>query len=76
MSGARPSRVLLLRHAETASPNVFHGAESDVGLSERGLRECRLTPPSSESIFFCCLIWTLIGPNRAPGNPRRLRSLG
>jgi broad specificity phosphatase PhoE len=31
-----PTRVLLLRHAETADPLIFHGAESDVGLSERG----------------------------------------
>lgn len=30
------TRVLLLRHAETSQPGVFHGAESDVGLSERG----------------------------------------
>lgn len=30
------TRVLLLRHAETSDPSVFHGAESDVGLSERG----------------------------------------
>ena len=30
------TRVLLLRHAETADPLIFHGAESDVGLSERG----------------------------------------
>src|SRR5262249_28814457 len=34
-----PTRVYLLRHAETADPTVFHGAESDVGLSERGLRQ-------------------------------------
>jgi probable phosphoglycerate mutase len=34
-----PTRVLLLRHAETANPLVFHGAESDVGLSERGQRQ-------------------------------------
>jgi broad specificity phosphatase PhoE len=27
----------LLRHAETADPDRFHGAESDVGLGERGL---------------------------------------
>jgi broad specificity phosphatase PhoE len=33
------TRVYLLRHAETANPLVFHGAESDVGLSERGLRQ-------------------------------------
>lgn len=31
-----PTRVLLLRHAETSDPSVFHGAESDVGLSQRG----------------------------------------
>src|SRR4051794_21600564 len=30
------TRVLLLRHAESADPTIFHGAESDVGLSERG----------------------------------------
>src|SRR5580692_8970337 len=34
-----PTRVLLLRHAESANPLVFHGAESDVGLSERGRRQ-------------------------------------
>jgi broad specificity phosphatase PhoE len=31
-----PTRVLLLRHAESADPTVFHGAESDVGLSAKG----------------------------------------
>ncbi|OWK44300.1 histidine phosphatase family protein [Fimbriiglobus ruber] len=34
-----PSRVWLLRHAETATPTVFHGAESDVGLSELGRQQ-------------------------------------
>jgi broad specificity phosphatase PhoE len=33
------TRVLLLRHAESANPTIFHGAESDVGLSERGGRQ-------------------------------------
>lgn len=28
-----------MRHAETAVPTVFHGAESDSGLSERGRRQ-------------------------------------
>lgn len=32
----RETRVLLLRHAETAAPDQFHGAESDVGLGARG----------------------------------------
>jgi 2,3-bisphosphoglycerate-dependent phosphoglycerate mutase len=31
-----PTRVFVLRHGESAAPDVFHGAESDVGLSERG----------------------------------------
>jgi broad specificity phosphatase PhoE len=31
-----PTRILLLRHAETAAPELFHGAESDVGLGPRG----------------------------------------
>jgi broad specificity phosphatase PhoE len=34
-----PTRILLLRHAESADPAVFHGAESDVGLSDRGRRQ-------------------------------------
>lgn len=33
------TRIYLLRHAETASPDVFHGAESDVELGERGFRQ-------------------------------------
>jgi broad specificity phosphatase PhoE len=33
------TRVLLLRHAESAEPDVFHGAESDIGLSARGQRQ-------------------------------------
>ncbi len=40
-----PTRVLLLRHAESADPAVFHGAESDVGLSERGLRQAEAIAP-------------------------------
>jgi broad specificity phosphatase PhoE len=33
------TRVLLLRHAETANPTIFHGAESDIDLSDRGRRQ-------------------------------------
>jgi broad specificity phosphatase PhoE len=44
------TRVFLLRHAETANPNVFHGAESDVGLSERGRCQAeRLAPVLAEA---------------------------
>lgn len=35
----RETRVLLIRHAETAAPDRFHGAESDIGLGERGRRQ-------------------------------------
>jgi len=43
MPGA--TRVWLLRHGETAQPAVFHGAESDIGLSERGQRQARAVAP-------------------------------
>jgi broad specificity phosphatase PhoE len=37
--GNRETRVWLVRHAETATPHLFHGAESDVGLSALGERQ-------------------------------------
>lgn len=40
-SGMSETRVWLVRHAETATPHLFHGAESDVGLSERGERQAK-----------------------------------
>jgi broad specificity phosphatase PhoE len=40
-----PTRVLLLRHAESADPLVFHGAEFDVGLSARGARQAEALAP-------------------------------
>ncbi len=33
------TQVLLARHAETSAPDRFHGAESDIGLSEFGARQ-------------------------------------
>jgi probable phosphoglycerate mutase len=39
------TRVLLLRHGESADPTVFHGAESDIGLSERGRRQAEAVAP-------------------------------
>ena len=33
------ARILLIRHAETRTPDRFHGAESDVGLGDRGRRQ-------------------------------------
>jgi broad specificity phosphatase PhoE len=40
-----PTRVFVLRHGESADPHVFHGAESDVGLSERGRRQAEAVAP-------------------------------
>lgn len=39
------TRVLLLRHAETAAPDRFHGAESDVPLGERGWEQAAAVAP-------------------------------
>jgi broad specificity phosphatase PhoE len=36
---AQGTRILLARHAETTAPDRFHGAESDVGLSEWGVQQ-------------------------------------
>lgn len=52
----RETRVLLLRHAETASPDRFHGAESDVGLGDRGRIQAatvarRLAPLRPDAIY-------------------------
>jgi probable phosphoglycerate mutase len=33
------TRLLLLRHGQSAAPDRFHGAESDIGLSAEGLRQ-------------------------------------
>ena len=37
----RPTRLLLLRHAETAAPDQFHGAESDVDLGPQGVEQAQ-----------------------------------
>jgi broad specificity phosphatase PhoE len=37
--------VFVLRHGESADPTVFHGAESDVGLSARGRRQAEAVAP-------------------------------
>ncbi len=43
------TRLLLARHAETAAPDRFHGAESDIGLSEPGPRQAELLGESLKS---------------------------
>jgi 2,3-bisphosphoglycerate-dependent phosphoglycerate mutase len=40
-----PTRVWLMRHAETCRPDVFHGFESDAGLSEFGFRQAAGVAP-------------------------------
>jgi probable phosphoglycerate mutase len=39
------TRVYLMRHAETATPNVFHGFESDTDLGARGYRQAEAVAP-------------------------------
>lgn len=43
--GPNETRILLLRHAETAEPSYFHGAESDVGLGDAGHRQAAEVAP-------------------------------
>ncbi|MGF1579723.1 MAG: histidine phosphatase family protein, partial [Gemmataceae bacterium] len=40
-----PTRVYLLRHAESAAPHVFNGQESDVDLSAFGHRQAQAVAP-------------------------------
>ena len=40
-----PTRVLLMRHAETCNPGVFHGYESDADLTEFGYRQAAAAAP-------------------------------
>jgi 2,3-bisphosphoglycerate-dependent phosphoglycerate mutase len=42
-------RLLLARHAETAAPHQFHGAESNIGLSEWGAQQAELLGQSLKS---------------------------
>ena len=39
------SRVYLIRHAETARPNVFHGQESDIDLGAKGYAQAEAAAP-------------------------------
>jgi 2,3-bisphosphoglycerate-dependent phosphoglycerate mutase len=43
-------RMLLARHAETSAPDRFHGAESDIGLSEWGARQAELLGQSLREV--------------------------
>jgi broad specificity phosphatase PhoE len=40
-----PTRILLVRHAESTHPHVFNGGETDVPLSSRGERQARAIAP-------------------------------
>jgi 2,3-bisphosphoglycerate-dependent phosphoglycerate mutase len=40
-----PTKVYLIRHAETARPGVFHGYESDTDLGARGNRQAAALAP-------------------------------
>lgn len=51
------TRILLVRHAETARPDLLHGSESDVDLSARGERQAeavaRLLVPEKPDALVC-----------------------
>jgi broad specificity phosphatase PhoE len=53
----RATRVLLLRHAETAAPEFFHGAESDIGLGTRGFAQAdavaRILAATEPDALYC-----------------------
>lgn len=58
--GSKPlseTRLLLLRHAETSAPDFFHGAESDIGLGERGRIQAetvaRLLATQRPDVLYC-----------------------
>lgn len=44
------TRFYLLRHAETATPHVFHGGESDIHLSDRGHEQARQVAASLRAL--------------------------
>ena len=50
------TRVYLLRHAEASHPDVFHGAESDVGLSERGRRQAEAVASVVAALEPTCIV--------------------
>ncbi len=49
------TRLLLARHAETAAPDHFHGAESDIGLSDRGAQQAESLGRALEAAGACAL---------------------
>jgi broad specificity phosphatase PhoE len=69
--------VLLARHAETSAPDRFHGAESDVGLSDRGVRQAealgRVLQRANAAALYCSAlrraVETAIPIGRACGLP-------
>ena len=51
------TRILLARHAETSAPDRFHGAESDIGLSDWGRQQAerlgRRLADEAPSALYC-----------------------
>ncbi len=51
------TKIALLRHAETAAPELFHGFESDIGLGPRGFEQARavaaLLAPERPDALYC-----------------------
>ncbi len=58
------TRILLLRHAETSAPDLFHGAESDIGLGERGHLQAETVAQTLAALGPDALYCSISRPNR------------
>jgi len=78
-----PARVFLIRHAETARPDVFHGFESDVDLGARGYRQAAALGPAVAALTPAVLVSSAMlrarrtaeAVSRATGLPIRFEPL-
>lgn len=74
------TRLLLLRHAETAAPEFFHGAESDIPLGDRGHEQARglaatLIPEAPAAVYSSAMtraVQTAQAIAQATGAPHRV----
>lgn len=74
------TRLLLLRHAETAAPERFHGAESDIPLGDRGHDQARdlaarLVPEAPAAVYSSAMtraVQTALAIVEATGAPHRV----
>ena len=80
MSETAPgTRLLLARHAETAAPDRFHGAESDIGLSDRGVRQAeslgRVLQEANAAALYCSALRRAVETATPIGRACRLQPI-